>query len=165
MKVEILDNPKKKKMIAILEKESGISNLNYLFIKTGKDKYRIYSGGFSRDELNWLGKNIHIELIGLKFCTFDREQPRLNFDVMNLPDIKENISKNIIELNDAQFEEWAKGENILSGEDLEQKYYFIKHGKDIYGSGKRFGDSLKNFVPAEKRLKKKQSLMQTKNNH
>lgn len=154
MKVEILDNPKKKKIISKLNNDYGISKLPYLFIKTGKDKYRIYSGGFSREELNWIAKNIHIELVGLKFCTMDNEDIRINFDVANIPEIKNEINKNILEINQEIFDSWVKGEDILTEEEFSSKYVFIKHEKDIYGSGRTSNEKLKNFVPKDKRVRK-----------
>ena len=81
MKVEILDRTKKKKIMEELDKRYGINKLDYLFIKTGKDKVRMFSGELSWDEINEIAKRINIEIIGVPLCTFVDDDLRLNFDI------------------------------------------------------------------------------------
>src|SRR3989344_4338429 len=63
-KIEFLDKTKKKKIIGNLNENYGIESLQHLFIRSGNDKIRIYSGGLSLEELNLFGKNLRLELIG-----------------------------------------------------------------------------------------------------
>lgn len=155
MAFEILDNTKKKKLIAQLEEQYGISNLPYLIIRTGADKYRIYSGNLSKQEIIDLGKNTKLELIGIKLCKIDRENIRLNFDVLNLPEIKSQITNNILVIGDKQAEEFLKGNNIEMTTDL-KGYVIIKNKDDFLGVGKVSADGkvISNYIPKERRVKK-----------
>jgi len=155
MNVEFLDNTKKKKLIKLLKEQYGISNLPYLIIKTGIDKYRIYSGSLSKDELIELGKNTRLELIGIKLCKIDRENIRLNFDSLNLPEIKKQITKNIIIIDDKKAENFLKGENIEMTTNL-KGYVVIKNKDNLIGIGKPSADGkiISNYIPKERRIKK-----------
>ena len=155
MKVEILDNTKKKKLIAQLENQYGISKLPYLVIRTGSDKYRIYSGNLSKEELKEIGKNTRLELIGIKICKFDRENIRLNFDALNLPEIKKQITKNIIEIDNNQADKFLKGESIETTTNL-KGYVVVKNKDDFIGMGKASADGkiISNYIPKERRLKR-----------
>ena len=152
-KVELLNSTKKKKIMQMLEKEYGISNLNYLIVQTGKGKYRIYSGGLSRDELNMLAKTIHIEIIGAKICKVEEDKIRLDFDIINLPEIKKQINKNIIEIPDKDIANWMKGDNLNIKTDLTSSYLIIKNNNDLLGTGQNAKVLIKNYVPKERRVK------------
>ena len=154
-KVEIFDRTKKKKLINKLEKEYGIKELPYLILKTGSEKFRIYSGIFSTEELNYLAKKINVQLIGTPLCTIKNEDIRLNFDTLNIPLIKSQISKNEIELSDEEIKKWIRGENIEKDIENKSKFIIVKNNKDYIGSGYNGKTFLKNYVPKERRVKGK----------
>jgi len=112
MKVELLDKSKKKKILNLLEENYGISELKYLFIKSGKDKIRVFSGSLSKEEINDLAKNTNIELIGARLCNLTGDGIRINFDIINLPEIKSQITENIQVLDDEKVIEWMKGNDL-----------------------------------------------------
>jgi len=153
MKVELLDNTKKKKVLQMLEKEYGISDLNYLFLETGKGKYRIYSGGLARQELNMLAKTVHIEIIGAKVCKVEEDKIRLDFDIINLPEIKKQITKNIIEIADKDVHNWMKGDNLNINPNTDASYLIIKNNNDLLGTGQNAKILIKNYMPKERRIK------------
>ena len=153
MKIELLDKTKKKKFLNLLEKSYGISNLGYLFIKSGKDKFRIFSGSLSKEELNDLAKSIHVELLGSRVANMDEENIRISFDAINIPKIKEQITENIIKVNDSQAKEWMKGNNLQISVENKVRYVAIKHKDDFLGVGRVQGDFIKNYVPKERRVK------------
>ena len=111
MNIQLLDKAKKKKIMQVLEEQYGIKKLPHLFIKSGKDKYRFYSGSLSKEEIMQFVKNINVEIIGAKFCKTDNQTIRLNFDVMNLLEIKNQIT-NIISIEDEKLKAWMSGEEI-----------------------------------------------------
>ena len=153
MKVELLDNTKKKKVLQMLEKEYGISDLNYLFLETGKGKYRIYSGGLAREELNMLAKTIHIEIIGAKICKVEENKIRLDFDIINLPEIKKQITKNIIEIPDKEVYGWMQGNNLNINSESSASYLIIKNKNDLLGTGQNARILIKNYIPKERRVR------------
>ena len=155
MKVEILDNTKKKKILSILDQDYGIENIPMLLIKTSKDKIRAYSGDLSREELNDIAKNMHIELIGTQLCTLvDNDQHvRLNFDVMNLPVLKAQISKNILEINEKQKIDLLNGKNLEMPSPFKSPFLVLKLENDFFGIAKNRDSFLQNYLPKEKRMK------------
>lgn len=153
MKIELLDKTKKKKILEKLEESYGIEDLDYLFIKSGKDKIRAYSGNFSKEELNDLAKNVHVEVIGTRLVNMDQEDIRISFDTINIPKIKEQITKNIQEITEEQAEQWLKGEDLQIEPKTKARYIVIKHKKDILGVGRNHTTYIKNYVPKERRIR------------
>ena len=154
-KTELLDKTKKKRILEKLEKDYGVSKLPHLFIKTAKNKYRIYSGSLSKEEIIELVKNVNVELIGTRLCTIDDDDVRLTFDIMNLPIIKKQINKNIFEIHDNEVENRLRGNNIEIETKHDNKFLAIKHKKDFLGIGMNQRDHIKNYVPKERRIKGK----------
>jgi NOL1/NOP2/fmu family ribosome biogenesis protein len=153
MKIELLNNSKKKKLIEQIDRNYGIEDLSQLVIQTGKGKFRIYSGSLSKEELNLLGKSINIEIIGSKLCKVDDEKVRMDFDILNLPEIKNQIKEfSTIHLPDEDLEHWLKGGDLNKNEEG-FSYYIIKNKEDILGSGQNAKDHIKNYVPKERRIK------------
>lgn len=155
MKVEILDKSKKKKILHKIEKEYGISEMKELLVQTGKEKLRIYSGSLSREELNELGKNLNIELLGMQFLKLDKERIRLNFDILNLPNIKKQIkSYAVFFLPDEDVAHWMGGGNIFNENFKFPGNYVIMENKgDFLGMGQISGETIKNYIPKERRIK------------
>lgn len=152
-KISILDKTKKKKIIAMLEKEYGIEDLKHLFILSGNDKIRIYSGDLSREELNYLGKKLKLELIGSSLGKMENDSFRLSFDVANLPQIKEQIDKNIIEINEEQKEKWMVGDSLDMEIDNKSNFVVLKNNDDFLGVAKNRKTFIQNYVPKERRIK------------
>lgn len=154
-KIELLDKTKKKKVLSLLEKEYGIGNLPHLLIKTSKERYRIYSGSLSKEEIYDLMKNTNVELIGARLCTIKDSDTRLNFDIMNLPIIKKQITKNIQIIDDKNVDKWLRGNNLEIQTENKGKFLAIKNKKDFFGIGLNQKDHIKNYVPKERRIKGK----------
>ncbi|MEM3074515.1 MAG: hypothetical protein QW727_01065 [Candidatus Pacearchaeota archaeon] len=154
MKEEILNKTKKKKLIQKLGEDFGISHLNYLIIKSGKDKYRIYSGSLSKEELNTLAKNTQIELIGTRLGTWEKDGFRISFDSLNIPEIKNEIKKNIVEISDEKVKNWLKGEDlqVINNITPNTKFVVIKNKDDFLGLARNQG-FLKNYIPKYRRIK------------
>ena len=153
-KIQLLDKSKKKKIINQLETQFGISNLPHLFIQTGKGKYRIYSGSLSKEEINILGKNLNIEIIGSRFGKIDKEKIRINFDAINIPEIKNKITKNILEIPDSLSQTWMKGEDIEFKNENEPNFVIIKNQDNFIGLGHNNKVFIQNYVPKERRIRK-----------
>ncbi|GEM_PF-4940584 len=154
-KIEFLDKTKKKKMIGNLNENYGIESLHHLFIRSGNDKIRIYSGGLSLEELNLFGKNLRLELIGASLGKIEEDNLRINFDILNLPEIKSQINKNIIEISNSDVLEWLKGKSIeINTEELTKNdLVVIKNNEDLLGVAKNRKTYIQNYVPKERRIK------------
>ena len=144
-----LTSSDKEKIIEQLNKQFGVKELPYLIIQFGKEKLRLYSGSLSKEELYHLDNEIRIENIGLYFAKQENEGIRPTLDGVQL--FKNQITKNIPELNDKQAEEWLKGNDLDIQTDRGWK--ILKHKQEFIGCGKSTGERITNFMPKERRIK------------
>ena len=147
--MKIIRSNLKKKIQQKLEEQFGITNIPYLLLQFGKEKFRAYSGNLSGEELNVLDAALRIENIGLYFAKEQKDGIRLTFDGIQL--FKDQITKNIINLDDKQAKQW------LSGQDLDiqadNAFKILKYNNEFIGCGKSTGERITNFVPKERRIK------------
>ena len=147
--MKIIRSTPKKKIIQQLNEQYGISDLPYLLLQFGKEKIRLYSGSLSAEELNILDANLRIENMGLYFAKEQRDGIRLSLDGVQL--IKNQITKNILKVDDEQAKEWLKGNDLLIKAD--NAFKIIKNNDEFLGCGKSTGEKITNFVPKERRIK------------
>ncbi len=148
MKIHFIKSSEKKFLIKQLNEQFGITKIPYLLIESGKEKIRAFSGSLSKDEITNLRSFLNIESIGLYLLA--KESPiRLSFDAPHL--LKEQISKNIIPIDEKQLNKW------LHGFDLEIKKpsgsYVISFNNDFVGLGKSNSERILNHIPKDRRLK------------
>jgi NOL1/NOP2/fmu family ribosome biogenesis protein len=136
----------------------GIKKLPYLLTKSGKEKIRGYSGSLTTNEITELNNEIGIELLGIYLFHDYHDNMRLSFDAIYA--LKDQITENVIELDDKQAEEYLKGRDLaLSNADKEKfkseslGFKIIKHGDEFIGTGKLTGDRIVNYMPKERRLR------------
>lgn len=144
-----IQSPEKNKILGSLNEQFGITNIPYLLLRAGNEKIRAYSGSLSKDEIIELGNFVNIELIGEYFLREEGEL-RLSMDGVHL--LQKQITKNIVEIDETQFNSWIRGQNI----DLKSApgVKIISHKGNFIGCGKSNGETMFNFVPKERRLKK-----------
>ena len=164
MNIQILDKTKKKKFI---EKISylGIEKFNFLLMRSGSEKLRAYSGSLSVDEIIRIWTEMRVESIGLYFGKETEDETRLTLDAMHI--LKDQITKNIIEVNSGQEEQWFFGKDIELTEEQREKYkdvqgfVAIKSDGDIIGNGKISSDKkmISNFLPKERRIRPRDGMI------
>lgn len=71
MNAKFLSSGEKKKLLSELNERFGIEKLNYIFVETGKQKIRAFSGTLSKEELVRLGAFARVELVGIYFARRD----------------------------------------------------------------------------------------------
>lgn len=147
---KFIKTPEKRRIIEELNEKFGITKLPYLLIESGKEKIRAFSGHLSKDEIIEIGKLAKIEGLGIYFLKREADGLRLSFEAAQL--LKEQITKSILYINDAQLAQWIRGYDL----DLKvpQGIYVIAHGEDFFGCGKSNGEKIFNHVPKERRIKK-----------
>jgi NOL1/NOP2/fmu family ribosome biogenesis protein len=154
MNLDILTAGEKKKILASLNENFGFKELHYLFIKTGKERVRAFSGSLSMQEIKELGLNARIELIGLYAFKEEKQGYRIAFD--SLPLFKDKIKKNVVEVNDERAEKWMQGKD-LEGEEFKELngVIVLKNKEDLIGCGlvKKEQGRVINLVPKERRIK------------
>lgn len=143
-----LPSSQKKLIVKQLNNQYGITELPYLLLRFGKEKLRLYSGNLSKEELLDLDKNLRIENMGLYFAK-QQGEIRLTLDGLQL--LKNQITKNILLINDQQSEQWLKGNDLDIQTD--SSFKVLKNNNEFIGCGKSTGQRITNFVPKERRIK------------
>lgn len=157
----MFDNAKKKKFI---DKVSylGIKKIPYLLIQTGKERIRAYSGNLAREEISKLCQLLSVEGIGIYLAKETEDAGmRMSMDALHL--MKDQISSNIVEFNEAQIDLWFLGKNVeLTPEQTEaskniKNFVAVKSAVngDLIGTGKISQDKkvVMNFLPKERTIK------------
>jgi len=147
----------KKKLIEQLN-YYGITKLNYLLSASGREKVRGYSGNLTTDELTKLNQEVGTELVGMYLFHIYSDELRLSFDAISA--LKDQITKNILELDEKQAEEFLKGRDIALSEEDKKKWLseprgfkVIKFKDDLIGTCKLTHDRIVNYLPKERRLR------------
>lgn len=147
---KFVKSAEKKKMLAELKGQFGITELPYLFIESGKEKIRAFSGSLSKEEIIEIGSMANVEGIGLYLLKKEETGLRLSFEALML--LSRQITKNILDIDDKQLAFWIRGSDIDTN--APAGVYAIRHNGDFIGCGKSNGSRLFNYVPKERRLKK-----------
>jgi NOL1/NOP2/fmu family ribosome biogenesis protein len=90
--------------------------------------------------------------VGDYFAKEQGYELRLSIEGTHL--LKEQITKNIFELNQEQKEQWMHGHDlqIKTGK---KGFFIIKYENDFLGTGKLSEEKISNFIPKNRRLKEK----------
>jgi NOL1/NOP2/fmu family ribosome biogenesis protein len=157
MKITFVNKMEKEKLIDELGR-FGIKEIPFLLIRSSVDRIRAYSGNLDADSLARLAEKVYVETIGLYFARLDGKDLRLSLDALHL--LKEQITDNIIELDDEQFEEYIKGRDIELNAGQKDKfadklgYFVLRYKDDLIGMAKIIsGKFIKNYLPKERRRK------------
>ena len=150
MTPRFIKTPEKRDIVKELNEKFGITELPYLLSESGKEKIRGFSGHLSKDEILELSQMLNVDNLGLYLMKKERDGLRPGFDATQL--LKEQITKNIIEITSEQFELWIRGKDL----DIKapQGTYVVKYKEDLLGCGRSNGEKLFNYVPKERRIKK-----------
>ncbi len=147
--MKLLTHQEKKKISERLNKQYGIANIPFELIRFGEEKMRIFSGSLSKEQLIILDKVLRIENIGLYFAKQEIGGIRLTFDGIQI--FKNQITKNILELNQEQANDWLKGNEIQIK--AESGFKTLKYKDEFIGCGKSTGEKIANYMPKERRVK------------
>jgi NOL1/NOP2/fmu family ribosome biogenesis protein len=118
---------------------------------TGRERLRGFTGDLDVNELYLLDRITNLEFLGMYLFKPDENRSvRLGFDASVI--FSNQTSKNVLEINELQFKEWMKGNNLDIK--ITKGMYVVKFRDDFLGCGVSNGDKLINFVPKERRLRK-----------
>lgn len=159
--------PEELRLISVKEKQEllemlhhfGIKKLDFMLFNSGKEKIRAYTGNLTLEQIKKLHKEIRIELIGFYLLHVYHNEIRLSFDAIAL--FKDQITKNILEIDDKQAQEFLKGRDlVLSKEEFEKAkqegtgFKVLSFNKDFLGIGKLTQEGrIVNYMPKERRLR------------
>ena len=150
MNLKILNIKEKKKIEKSLQEQFGIIEIKGLLVKRGEERIFLFQGDLSPKEIVELERKIPLERVGIYFAKMIRDEPKLSIEGAQI--LKNQIKKNIFELNKEQAEQWMTGQelNIKTGK---RSFLIMKYKDDLLGCGKASEEKITNFIPKARRLK------------
>lgn len=154
MTLKILNKKQKQEIIEKLDEQFEIEEISGKIIMMGKEKLFLFSGSFTDNEIKKLEKLTVIERIGFYFAKIDEPTNKIRLSIEGSQILKNQIKKNIFDLNEKEAEQWMKGQElqIKTGK---KDFLIIKYKEDYLGSGKASEEKIGNFIPKNRRLKER----------
>ena len=162
MKIEVLSRAKKKRFVEALN-EFGITKIDEILVRSGKEKIRAFSGELDKSEIMDLWHNLPIEGVGLyvgkDFVSRNgKRETRLTMDGLHV--FENQIKGRVLDLTSEQEERWFLGSDVdlEEGQRMEGGFVAVRSGGDFVGAGKVCvsGEKLFSFLPKERRRKERQ---------
>lgn len=136
-----------------LNKQFGITKIPGKIIKRGKEKIFLFTGNITEKDFRTIEYKTFIERTGTYIAKEIDEEYRLSIEGSQI--FKNQITKNIIEINKEEMNTWMHGSEILK-ETRIKGFVAIKYKNDMLGCGKASKEKITNFIPKSRRLKHKQ---------
>lgn len=148
--IKIINQKEKEKIIKKLNDQFGIVQIKETLIKIGEENIFLYAGNFKEFEIQNFEKIIGVEKIGIYFGKIKEEKIILSMEAIQI--LKDQISKNILEINEQQVKEFMKGNELLISS-KNKGYSVIKYKEDFLGLGKASEEKISSLIPKSRRLK------------
>jgi len=156
MTLKILNNQDKSEILEKLKNQFGIQNFpeNTKLAQRGEEKIFLFTGNLSEIDISNIEQISIIEGLGVYLGKIDDATGQMRLSIEGVHIFKDQISKNIFELNNEQTDLWMKGQelNISTGK---RDFLIMKNNEDFIGCGKASENKISNFIPKSRRLKEK----------
>lgn len=152
--LKILNKKEKQEIEKKLNHQFGIQKIPGVILSRGRERLFLFSGNFNEKQIKNLEKIVPVERIGVYFAKIVDWQIRLSIEGTQI--LKNQITRDIFELNKEQAEEWMMGRelNLKSGK---KGFLVMKYKDDFLGCGKASEHKIGNFIPKTRRLKNRES--------
>jgi len=148
--MKTLNQQEKQKILKQVNEQFGIKKIPDNIIRTGKERIVLFSGDLKL--LEKLEKISRVEGIGNYIAKEQMDKIRLSIEGTHI--FKNQITKNIFELNKEQLKDWMHG-NELNIKTNKKGFLVMKYKDDFLGCGKASENKITNFIPKNRRLKEK----------
>jgi len=152
MRLKILNENEKKQIENYLKERFGINKIPGILLKKGEERIFLFSGDINSKQINQLDNKILLERVGIYFAKMIGKEPKLSIEGVQI--LKNQIKKNIFEINKEQAEKWMSGQE-LNIKTKKRGFIIIKYQEDLLGCGKASEEKITNFIPKSRRLKLK----------
>ncbi len=151
-KIKILSKKEKQEILNKLQEQFGITNIPGYLVKIGKERIYLFQANIHPQIFNEIKEITRVEKAGAYVGKELNNFMRLSIEGTQL--FKNQIIKNIFELNEEQAQHWMQGEelNIETGK---KEILVMKYENDFLGCGKASEKKITNFIPKNRRLKSK----------
>ena len=150
--LKILSKKEKAELATQLEKQFGIKNAEGIFLMRGQERIFLFQGSLTEKQIKELENVVPVERVGVYFGKNINGQIRLSIEGTQM--LKNQITKNIFELDDKQIELWMKGQEVLI-ETGKNDFLVMKYKDNFLGCGKASEKKITNFIPKNRRLREK----------
>ncbi|HKL23803.1 MAG TPA: hypothetical protein VJ912_00540 [Candidatus Nanoarchaeia archaeon] len=150
--LEILNKEKTKQISEKLEQQFGIKELRGLLVKKGKERVFLFQGKFTEKEIKDLEKITPIERAGVYIGKYIPGEDAFRLSIEGTQVFKNQINKNIFELNEEQAGKWMSGQE-LNLKPEKKGFVVMKYKDNFLGCGKASEEKITNFIPKNRRLK------------
>jgi len=146
---EVLNSKRIKQITRLLQTQWGYSEkLDCGFLQKENDIFLVTK---DIDKIDL--REVNVNSLGLYFGELRHDTLRLSIEGSQI--IGKKASKNILELNAEQLQQWLRGEDMefTNKSNVEHNtYLIIKHNHDFFGCGRIKEGKLLNFVPKARRM-------------
>ncbi len=150
--LKIFSKKEKAELLKLLENQFGIKKVDGIFLQRGAERIFIYQGSLEAHEIKKIEATVPIERVGVYFGKYQNDMIRLSIDGVQI--FKDQITKNIFELNEEQMKEWMLGRE-LNLETGKKAFLIMKYKDNFLGCGKASELKITNYIPKSRRLKEK----------
>jgi len=152
--IHILSNQETKEILSKLNEQFGIQKILGRLIKIGKERIFLFNGDFSDEQIKNLEKIVFIEKIGIYVGAIFLPTGEIRLSIEGTQIFKDQITKNIFEINEEKFGNWMQGEELDIQTGL-KGIIVIKYKNNFLGCGKASENKIGNFIPKSRRLRSK----------
>ncbi|MBU4308212.1 MAG: hypothetical protein KJ566_00245 [Nanoarchaeota archaeon] len=150
MPIKVFNKKEKEKILKSLNEQFGIEEIPGLVLQRGEGRLFLFQGDFNTGQFFEFEKKLWLERAGVYFGKIEKDGIRLSIEGSQI--LKDQITKNIFELDEEQAEKWMCGQELLIK--VGQKGFIImKCGEDFLGTGKASEEKIGNYIPKNRRLK------------
>ena len=150
--LKILKKKEKQNILEKLNESWGIKEIPGIIARRGEERLFLFTGEFEENKIRALESAAFVERLGIYFVKIINNEIRLSIEGTQI--FKDQITKNIFELNEEQTEEWMMGRELLI-KTGKHGFLVMKYKDDVLGCGKASAEKIGNFIPKNRRLKNK----------
>jgi len=146
--LKILNTREVKDIIKVLDSQWGYHDKGtYVWMMNSKMKIYIVSHDLSKIDL----ETVRIDSMGLYIGEYKKRKFRLSLEGANI--IGRKATKNVVELNLEERNQWMKGEDLLKDLGEIPRFIILKNEGDLLGCGRYKEGRVYNYIPKERRLR------------
>lgn len=142
----------KDRFLETLNEQFGITEIPGQIVMRGKERIFLFSGDIDEKLLRMLEFKTFVERAGTYIAKKIDDEYRFSIEGSQI--FKNQVTKNIVELNKEEMTEWMHGREVQKETGI-KGFVMIKYQNDFIGCGKASAEKITNFIPKSRRLKDK----------
>ncbi len=150
--LKLIDGKERELIIKKLDEQFGIKKIPGMILMRGHERIFLFQGNFDEEKIRALEEISFVERTGVYLGKIEEYGIRLSIEGSQI--LKDEIKKNVVELNKDEMEMWMMGHEVLKKTGT-TGFVIVKYQSDMLGTGKASVEKITNFIPKSRRLKDK----------